>query len=77
MATQLPPAFSINETKAEVRLLEDNNDEPVYIITSRSGEKIKKKVYVKIESGLPEVTHEETTIRVTHLLQTQKDIGYA
>ena len=60
MATQLPPAFSINETKAEVRLLEDNNDEPVYIITSRSGEKIKKKVYVKIESGLPEVTHEET-----------------
>ena len=60
MAQGLPPTFSIDETGAEVRLLKDSIDHPVYIITYRPRGEIKKKVYVKIEAGLPKVTREET-----------------
>lgn len=59
MAQKLPPTFSI-KTGFKVHLLDDNIDEPVYIITYLHGEKIKEKVYVKIKSGLPEVIREET-----------------
>ena len=58
-AKNIPPTFPINETESKVHLLEENIDEPIYLITYLSGKKIKIKLYVKIKSGLPEVTREE------------------
>ncbi len=58
-AIKILPTYLINVTESKVHLLEENIDEPIYLITYLYGEKIKIKLYVKIESGLPEVTREE------------------
>ncbi len=64
MAKNVPPInFSthiIDDTQAEVELLENSPDVPTYIITYSPRENIKEKVYVRLKSGLPVVFREES-----------------
>ena len=63
LLTNLPPAYPIDETQAEVHLSENSTATPVYIITYirtlSTDEKMKVKVYVQLKAGLPQVFREE------------------
>ena len=64
IATNLPPPFSpipVDETRTKVKLTEDSSDMPVYVITNLSDDKeTKRKFYVRIKDGLPEIFRRET-----------------
>jgi len=55
----LPPSLSINETNAEVRLLETDTGILTYVITHYPIEKLKVIVHVHLKNKLPQVFKEE------------------
>ncbi len=59
MGIDLPASPPINESHAEVQFTETDNGDPTYIVTHFPYDKVKKKIYVKLKSRLPEVYREE------------------